>query len=293
MTTHTLTLELRRQFFADEIEAVARLRTPALSEALATVPRERFLPPGPWITLADLDFLAPARHVSTPDADPARVYHNIGIAIDPARQLFNGQPATLATWIDALGLAAGQRVVHIGAGLGYYTAVMAHMVGPQGRVIAYEIDAALAASARENLKRYPWIDLRSNDASRPLDAEFDAMLVNAGVTHPLDSWLDQMAVGGRMLLPLTAAMPAMGATIGKGLGWLITRKSAAEYAARVAGIVAVYSAVGLRDERLSERIGKSMMAGPMKWQAVTRLRRDPHEAGDSCWLHDERFCLST
>jgi hypothetical protein len=50
--------------------------------------------------------------------------------------------------------------------------------------------------------------------------------------------------------------------------------------------------VGLRDEPLSERIGKSMMAGPMKWQAVTRLRRDPHEAGDSCWLHDERFCLS-
>jgi hypothetical protein len=60
----------------------------------------------------------------------------------------------------------------------------------------------------------------------------------------------------------------------------------------MAGIVAVYSAVGLRDERLSERIGKSMMAGPMKWQAVTRLRRDPHEASDSCWLHDDRFCLS-
>jgi protein-L-isoaspartate(D-aspartate) O-methyltransferase len=292
MTSDTLTLDLRRQFFADEIEAVARLRTPALPKALATVRRERFLPPGPWITLGDLDFLGPARQISTPDDDPARVYHNIGIAIDPARQLYNGQPATLATWIDALGLAAGQRVVHIGAGLGYYTALMAHIVGPQGRVIAYEVDAALADSARENLKPYPWIDLRSNDASIPLDAEFDAMLVNAGVTHPLDSWLDRMAVGGRMLLPLTTAMPAMGATIGKGLGWLITRKSPAEYTARVAGIVAVYSAVGLRDERLSERIGKSMMAGPMKWQSVTRLRRDPHEAGDSCWLHDERFCLS-
>jgi protein-L-isoaspartate(D-aspartate) O-methyltransferase len=289
----TLSIDLRRRFFAEEIAAVARLRTLALSEALAAVPRERFLPPGPWITLSDLDFMAPARHISTPDADPARVYHNIGIAIDPARQLFNGQPATLATWIDALSLAAGQRVVHIGAGLGYYTALMAHIVGPQGRVIAYEVDAALAASARENLKAYPWVYLRSNDASSPLDAEFDAMLVNAGVTHPLDSWLDRLAVGGRMLMPLTSAMPVMGATIGKGLGWLITRKSATDFSAKVAGVVAVYSALGLRDERLSERIGKSMMAGPMKWQAVTRLRRDVHDAGESCWLHDERFCLST
>jgi len=292
MPTDTLPLDLRRRFFAEEIEAVARLRTPALREALATVPRERFLPPGPWVTLGDVDLLSPGRHISTPDADPARVYHNIGIAIDPTRQLFNGQPSTLATWIDALAPAPGQRVVHIGAGLGYYTAVMAQMVGPRGRVIAYEVDAALAAAARENLAIYPWVDVRSDDASSPLDADFDAMLVNAGVTHPLDSWLDRLLVGGRLLLPLTSAMPAIGATIGKGLGWLVTRASAADFTARVAGIVAVYSAVGLRDERLSERIGKSMMAGPMKWQSVTRLRRDAHEAGDACWLHDERFCLS-
>ncbi len=98
MDTRT-TLDLQRQFFAEEIEAVARLKTPALVAALAAVPRERFLPPGPWTTLADVDIVAggfsgsPAKHVMTLDADPRRVYHNIGIAIDPARQLFNGQPA--------------------------------------------------------------------------------------------------------------------------------------------------------------------------------------------------------
>jgi protein-L-isoaspartate(D-aspartate) O-methyltransferase len=292
MTTDTLPLDLRRQFFADEIEAVARLRTAALRDALAIVPRERFLPPGPWVTLGDIDFLGPARHVTTPDADPQRVYHNIGIAIDPSRQLFNGQPSTLAAWIDALTLAAGQRVVHIGAGLGYYTAVMAQIVGPGGRVTAYEVDAALAAGARENLAPYPWVDVRSSDASDPLDVDVDAMLVNAGVTHPLDSWLDRLLVGGRLMLPLTSPMPAMGATIGKGLGWLVTRRAPDDFAARVASIVAVYSAVGLRDEGLGERLGKAMMAGPMKWQAVTRLRRDAHDATDACWLHDDRFCLS-
>ena len=83
------TLDLQRQFFAEEIEAVARLKTPALVAALAAVPRERFLPPGPWTTLADVDIVAggfsgsPAKHVMTLDADPRRVYHNIGIAIDP------------------------------------------------------------------------------------------------------------------------------------------------------------------------------------------------------------------
>ncbi len=286
-----LPLDARRRFFAEEIEAVARLRTPGLVDAIATVPRERFLPPGPWTTLAELDLTSPGRHILTPDADVSRVYHNIGIAIDPARQLFNGQPSTLASWIDALSLQPGERVVHIGTGLGYYTAVMAHVVGRTGRVLGFEVDAALAAAARDNLNAYPWVEVRHSDASAPLEEPFDAMLVNAGVTHPLESWLDRLAPDGRLLLPLTAAMPAMGPTIGKGIGWLLTRR-ADQIAVRPVSVVAVYSALGLRDERLSPLLGKAMMAGPQKWQTVTRLRRDPHESSESCWLHDERFCLS-
>ena len=84
-------LALRRRFFAEEIEAVARLRSPALVDALAAVPRERFLPAGPWTVLADIDItgMGPAKTRQTADADPARVYHNIGVAIDPERQLSN------------------------------------------------------------------------------------------------------------------------------------------------------------------------------------------------------------
>src|SRR5204863_6721453 len=123
------------------------------SRHCAAVPRERYLPPGPWTVLAETDFTGagPARMRATPDADPARVYHNIGVAIDPSRQLFNGQPATLAPWIDALDLTPGARVLHVGAGLGYYTAVMAHVAGPAGRVLAFEADPALAEDARANL----------------------------------------------------------------------------------------------------------------------------------------------
>jgi protein-L-isoaspartate(D-aspartate) O-methyltransferase len=303
-----------RRFFAEEIEAVAKLQTPGLVEALATVPREQFLRPGPWNVLADSDFMSgTARTRTTPDADPRRVYHNIVVAIDPARQLFNGQPSTLTVWIDALALKPGARVLHIGCGLGYYAAILAQAVGPSGRVIAYEVDEALVAEARQNLAFLSWVDVRHGDASRILDErvgtglrilderagagprehdEYAAILVNAGVTHPLDVWLDALAVGGRMIVPLTGMMPAMGSNIGKGLVWLLTKQDDGSFAARVIAMVAIFSALGVRDERLNQRLGEAMLSGPGRWTAVKRLRRDAHDASPSCWFHADRCCLS-
>src|SRR5512133_3154780 len=102
-------LALRRRFFAEEIEMVAHLRAPGLVDALARVPREQFLGPGPWTVRSDSDFGSPPRQ--TPDADPRRVYHNVSVGIDPARQLFNGQPGLVSLLIDALGLRGGSRVL--------------------------------------------------------------------------------------------------------------------------------------------------------------------------------------
>jgi protein-L-isoaspartate(D-aspartate) O-methyltransferase len=96
--------------------------------------------------------------------------------------LFNGQPGTLTVWIDALGLAPGARVLHIGSGLGYYTAILAQAAGSSGRVVAYEVDSSLATEARQNLAFMPWVEVRHGDASQPLGEAFDAILVNAGVT---------------------------------------------------------------------------------------------------------------
>jgi protein-L-isoaspartate(D-aspartate) O-methyltransferase len=289
-------LDLRRRFFAEEIEAVARLRSASLVDALAEVPRERFLRPGPWTVLSDSgeSFLTGSgvRTRATPDADPARVYHNIAIAIDPARQLFNGQPATLAAWIDALELAPGARVLHLGAGLGYYTAVIAECVGPSGRVVAFEADPDLAAEARRNLASRPRVEAREGDASADVGGPFDAILINAGVTHPLDVWLDALAPGGRMILAITASMPAMGSTIGKGVV-LAVASEGAQLSARVVNVVAVYSAVGVRDDTLNDRVGKALMAGPAKWQTVSTLRRAAHEPGETCWLHLPNCCFST
>ena len=81
----------------------------------------------------------------TPDADPRHVYHNLGIAIDSSRDLFNGQPTVVGSWIHALALQAGNHVLHVGCGLGYYSALMAQMVGAGGRVVAIDVDESLQA----------------------------------------------------------------------------------------------------------------------------------------------------
>ena len=57
-------------------------------------------------------------------------------------------------------------------------------------------------------------------------------------------------------------------------------------------MVAIYSAVGLRDDELNDRLGKAMAGGSMQWLAIKRLRRDAHEPAASCWLHGPSFCFS-
>lgn len=282
-----MTLESRRRFFAEEIAAISNIGSAAVVDALATVPRESFVGNGPWTVRGEADFFGPPRQ--TPDADPRHVYHNYAIAIDQTRQLFNGAPGLLAMLIDRLALKPGSRAIHVGAGTGYYTALMAQCVGPTGRVVAFEVDEALASKARDNLTSMAWVDVRNGDASSAIGEVVDAILVNAGITHPLDVWLDSLADGGRIVLPLT--MPMAG-TIGKGLLVLATRHGdGGGFDAHVLGFVAIYSAVGIRDESIAQQLGSAMRKNP--YPALKRLRRDPHDAGAACWLHSDRFCLST
>jgi protein-L-isoaspartate(D-aspartate) O-methyltransferase len=286
-----MTVEQRR-FFAEEVQIVANLRTPRLIEALATVPRERFLRPGPWLIRGEGDIGGPPR--ATPDADPRHVSHNIVVAIDPARQLFNGQPSTLSAWIDTLALQPGERVLHVGCGLGYYSALIAHCVGERGRVVAIDVDEQLVAEARANLAPFPQVDTRHGTGVDIAGDTFDAILINAGMTHPHPAWLDALRPGGRLILPLTCPFPQLGQTLGKGLVLAITNRGGGVdrvvLDARLLNFVAVYSAIGIRDPAIEEALGKAMMRNQMP--AIRHLRRDGHEPSAGCWLHQDAFCLS-
>ncbi len=224
----------------------------------------------------------------TRDADPRHVYHNLAIGIDPQRMLFNGAPALLAMAIDSLGLASGSRVAHIGTGTGYYTAVIAHCVGPTGRVVGIEVDHSLAAQASANLAPMPQVEVRAGDASSQLDGSFDAILVNAGVTHPLDTWLDALAPGGRMVFPVTATLGAMGG-IGKGLLLHASNSGEGPMPVRVLTFVAIFSALAIRDDALNVEIGKALQKHP--FPPLAALTRIPHGRTDKCCLHGQTFCL--
>ena len=64
---------------------------------------------------------------------PRAVYHDVLIALDESRQINNGQPSLWAFLLDQLVVAAGEQVLHLGCGTGYYTAVTANSSGQRER----------------------------------------------------------------------------------------------------------------------------------------------------------------
>lgn len=282
-----MTLEECRRFYAEEIRLAGSVKSTALVEAFARVPREKFLGPGPW-HFRSMDLaLGDCAYLRSEDADPRHVYHNVPVALDATRDLNNGQPGTLARWIDDLDVRAGDRVYHLGCGVGYYTAILAEVVGSAGELLASEVDEQLAARARENLASYPNVTVHHGDGAVLDPGECDAMLINAGVTHPHPGWLERLRGGGRLLLPLTVPLAP---NVGKGMMVKITRE-AAGYAAHVVTFVAIYSCSSVRDSQAEALLGKAMASGALF--QLKSVRRDPHPACDSCLVHADELCLSS
>lgn len=119
-------IETRRRFYAEELRFTTRMRSSRVEAAFATVPRERFVGDGPWRVKSLWNM---ANYWTTEDADPRNVYHDILIALEEKLGLNNGQPSLWAFLFDRLGVAAGERVLHLGSGTGYYTAILAELAG--------------------------------------------------------------------------------------------------------------------------------------------------------------------
>ncbi len=279
-------IEDYRRFYAEEIVAVTGMQSPALLEAFAKVPREHFLGPGPWeFAGPDLGMGPQLKYRRTEDADPRRLYHNVVVVIDRKRNLNNGHPSTLAAWLDRLEIAPGEHVFHLGAGLGYYTAILSELVGAAGRVTAIEVDADLATRARENLAPWPNVEIHSGDGGEFDPGPVDAIFVNAGVTHPRALWLDRLTDGGRLVLPLTFSVGSGG----KGVMMLVKREGE-RYAARLLSLVMIYSSTSVRNAGVNAALAKQI--GSPKLFSVQSLRREAHEEEETCWLHGKDFCFS-
>ena len=192
-------LRIVRAAYAKQVLAAAGVDNARLAQAFAAIPREDFLGPGPWLVRRWL-----RDYVSTPDADPVYLYTDDLVALVPERGVNNGQPSLHAHLIHQALPAAGQHVVHVGTGTGYYTAILAHLVGPSGRVTGIEYDASLAARARASLAPYANVAVIEGDGTQvPFEAA-DVIYVNAGCTRPAARWLDGLADGGRLIMPMTS-----------------------------------------------------------------------------------------
>ncbi|UVK47736.1 protein-L-isoaspartate O-methyltransferase [Mesorhizobium sp. AR07] len=184
-----------RKFYARLMAANVASPDPRLEAVFAEVPREAFLGPGPWTIIAG------SGKITTPSADPAHIYQNVLVALDADKGINNGEPFLHAMWIGKVAPKPGEAVCHIGAGTGYYTAVLARLVSSGGTVTAYELDSSLAVQARQNLEAYGNVTVVHGDAvTTPLPPS-DIIYVNAGVVAPPAGWLKAMRPRGRMIFP--------------------------------------------------------------------------------------------
>ena len=271
-------LEAARHFYAEELRFVTHVDGPVI-RAFAAVPRERFLGPGPWLIMGE-----DRTYWRTTDGDPAHVYHNVLIAIDATRALNNGHPQFWASLLDRLDLRPGDSVCHIGAGTGYYTAIQAELVGPEGRVVGIELDSGLADRARANLADRANVGILAADGSRHAPGPVDAIIVNAGATHPAPTWLPALKPGGRMLLPLTTERD-------DGIVLRIERLAASSsYAAEFVSPVHIYPCSGAREHDAEQALVHALAGGGQRF--IRSLRLDRHAPDGTCWLHLNKFCLS-
>jgi protein-L-isoaspartate(D-aspartate) O-methyltransferase len=276
-------LDIVRRAYAKRIMFAAGVSDRRIEAAFAAVPREAFLGRGPW------QIVRWGRgYVTAPSRNPVYLYDDVVVAILPQRNLNNGQPSLHAWLIASAAPKAGEHIVHIGVGLGYYTAILAHLAGRSGKVTAIEYDPELAARSARNLADLGNVNVVNGDGTKVDFAAADVIYVNAGATHPLPHWLDRLAEGGRLILPLTEAGFPMG-DIRHGAVFRIERRGDEYLASRISG-VAIFPCAGARDDDEATALAGAFARGGV--EKVTRLYRHNDVPEADCWLQGKGWCLA-
>lgn len=173
-----------------QLEQHGRLAAGPMVEALRTVPRHLFLP----------------------DVPLERAYADEAVvtkwSADHTALSSASQPAMIAIMLEQLDVAPGMRVLEIGTGTGYNAALLAYLVGSAGHVVTVELDAGIAATAREHLADAGLgperVTVITGDGALgwPDGAPYDRIILTAGAWEVTPAWFAQLRDGGRLVLPL-------------------------------------------------------------------------------------------
>jgi protein-L-isoaspartate(D-aspartate) O-methyltransferase len=271
-------LQAHRSFYARLITANGGLQPGSeLEAALAATPREKFVGPPPWKVFTR------AGYIDTNDRDPAILYQDVVVSLGVDGSINNGQPTLHTYCISALAIRKGEHIVHIGAGSGYYTAILAQLAGETGALDAYEIHPELAARAEQNLAEFRRVTVHARSGAEPPLPACGVIYVNAGASEPLAIWLDALKPNGRLLFPL-----APGTNVGGML--LVTRQQNGAFAARFLTQAQFIPCVGAQNESESAKLTEAFRNG--RWPQVKSLHRDDNP-DDTCWYAGAGWWLSS
>src|SRR4051812_38881495 len=159
----------------------------AVAAAFENVPRADFLPRG-WRSSASFDGPIPIGAGQT-----------------------NSQPRTVEAMLRLLQVRRGDRVLDVGSGSGWTTALLAHLTGPKGSVLGVELIPELTTWGAENLEAtgFGWARIRPavpGVVGAPAEAPYDRILVSADGGKVPQGLLHQLAREGRMVLPAAGRM---------------------------------------------------------------------------------------
>jgi protein-L-isoaspartate(D-aspartate) O-methyltransferase len=176
---HSDGYEIPRQRMVDRLRDHYKITNPRVLEVMNRVPR----------------------HLFVPEALRSQAYKDNALPISSGQTI--SQPFIVAKMSELLELTGREKVLEIGAGSGYQTAVLAAL---SRTVFAIERLPNLAEEAKKKLKQIGALNvsLKCDDGTTgwPMYAPFDAMLVAAGSPQIPEPLIEQLRVGGRLVIPL-------------------------------------------------------------------------------------------
>jgi protein-L-isoaspartate(D-aspartate) O-methyltransferase len=161
------------------------LKSPKIIEAFFKIKREDFLP-------ENLKYIA---------------YLNEALPIGYGQTI--SQPLVVAFMLEKLEPRAGEKILDIGSGSGWTTALLAEIVGERGKVIAIEVIPELVEFGKKNVAKYNFIEKGivefvcfDGTKGYPKEAPYDKILCSASAKKLPETWKEQLKIGGKIVTPI-------------------------------------------------------------------------------------------